>query len=413
MAELIDIIAPQSEQEGTESFMERWFKQPGEYVEQYEPLLEINTDKVTIEVPAPAGGVLKEILKHPNEPVAPGEVLGRIEVAEKAPVKVKAVADAGSKTAAAVEGRETGKIEIPSTSAREAAQALSPAVRRLLRQHGLAPEQIRGTGRGGRITLEDVETYLAGRQNAPAPLQQTQVQTAADTRSRKIPHTPIRLRIAQHMVESMLRSAPHVTAVFDADLSAVIAHQKASQAAFAEKGVKLTYTAYFVMAAVKALQAVPEVNSRWHEDGLEIFEDCNIGIATATQSGLMVPVIHRAQTLDLFAVAERLQDLTGRAREGKLAQAEVQNGTFTITNHGVSGSLIATPIIHQPQSAILGIGKLEKRAVVAEEKGKDVVKIKPMAYITLTIDHRALDGFQANRFLTEFVKTLENWPARA
>ncbi len=405
MAELIDIIAPESEQEGTESFMERWFKQPGEFVEQYEPLLELNTDKVTIEVPAPAGGVLKEILKHPNEPVAPGEVLGRIEIAEKA--QVKPVVKAGAKTDAGVEAKETGEIEAPATAAGEAAQELSPAVRRLLRQHGIAPAQIRGTGRGGRITLEDVEAYLAGRQTAPASA------PAPDIPSRKIPHTPIRLRTARHMVESMLHTAPHVTAVFDADLSAVIAHREANQAAFAEKGVKLTFTAYFVIAAAKALQALPEVNSRWHEDVLEIFEDCNIGIAAATESGLVVPVIHRAQKLDLFGVAGRLQDLTERAREGKLAQPEVQNGTFTITNHGMTGSLIATPIIHQPQSAILGIGKLEKRVVAAEKKGKDVVEIKPMVYVTLTIDHRALDGFQANRFLTEFVEALENWPVNA
>lgn len=410
MAELIDIIAPESDQEGTESFMERWFKQPGEYVEQYEPLLELNTDKVTIEVPAPAGGVLKEILKRPNEPVAPGEVLGRIEIAEKA--QVKTVVAAGAKTGAGVEEKETGEIEAPATAAGEAAQDLSPAVRRMLRQHGIAPAQIRGTGRGGRITLEDVETYLAGRQTAP--LRQAQDKPAPaptpDTPSRNIPHTPIRLRTARHMVESMLQTAPHVTAVFDADLSAVIAHREANQAAFAEKGIKLTYTAYFVIAAAKALQALPEVNSRWREDALEIFQDCNIGIAAATESGLVVPVIHRAQTLDLFGVAGRLQDLTDRAREGKLAQPEVQNGTFTITNHGMTGSLIATPIIHQPQSAILGIGKLEKRVVAVEKKGKDVVEIKPMVYVTLTIDHRALDGFQANRFLTEFVQTLENWP---
>jgi len=407
MAELIDIIAPESDQEGTESFMERWFKQPGEFVEQYEPLLELNTDKVTIEVPAPVGGILKEILKRPNEPVAPGEVLGRIEIAEKA--QVKTVVATGAETSAGVEEKETGEIEAPATAAGEASQDLSPAVRRMLRQHGIAPEQIRGTGRGGRITLEDVEAYLAGRQTAPARAPAP----VPDTPSRKIPHTPIRLRTARRMVESMLQTAPHVTAVFDADLSAVIAHREVNQAAFAEKGIKLTYTAYFVMAAVKALQAVPEVNSRWHEDVLEIFQDCNIGIAAATESGLLVPVIHRAQTLDLFGVAGRLQDLTDRAREGKLAQPEVQNGTFTITNHGMTGSLIATPIIHQPQSAILGIGKLEKRVVAAEKKGKDVVEIKPMVYVTLTIDHRALDGFQANRFLTEFVEALENWPVNA
>lgn len=210
------------------------------------------------------------------------------------------------------------------------------------------------------------------------------------------------------MVESALKTAPHVTAVFEADLSAIVADRLKQQAEFEKRGAKLTYTAYFVAAAVKALQAVPEVNSRWHDDALELFADCNIGIATAVTGGLVVPVIHQAQQLDLFGIAKRLQELTERARNGKLEPRDLQNGTFTMTNHGVSGSLMATPIINQPQSAILGIGKLEKRAVVAEREDGDVIQIKPMAYVTLTIDHRTLDGFQANAFLTKFVDALQS-----
>jgi 2-oxoglutarate dehydrogenase E2 component (dihydrolipoamide succinyltransferase) len=160
---------------------------------------------------------------------------------------------------------------------------------------------------------------------------------------------------------------------------------------------------------VQALHAVPDVNSRWHDDALELFEDCNIGIATAVDGGLLVPVIHRAQTLDLFGIATRLQELTDKARAGKLAPADLRHGTFTITNHGVSGSLIATPIINQPQVAILGVGKMEKRLVIVEEQGRDAMHIKPMAYVTLTIDHRALDGFQANAFLGRWVEVLANW----
>jgi 2-oxoglutarate dehydrogenase E2 component (dihydrolipoamide succinyltransferase) len=163
------------------------------------------------------------------------------------------------------------------------------------------------------------------------------------------------------------------------------------------------------MAAAEALRAVPEVNSRWHDEALEVFGDCDIGVATAVEGGLIVPVIHRAQTLDLFAIAVRLQQITEKARKGRLAAEDLQGGTFTITNHGVSGSLIATPIINQPQSAILGIGKLEKRVVVASADGADAIQIKAMAYVTLTIDHRALDGFQANVFLGKFVETLEHW----
>jgi 2-oxoglutarate dehydrogenase E2 component (dihydrolipoamide succinyltransferase) len=215
-----------------------------------------------------------------------------------------------------------------------------------------------------------------------------------------MPHMPMRKSIAAHMVQSVA-TAPHVTSVFQADLSAVIAHREAG-------GKTATFTAYFVRAAVAALQAVPEVNSRWHDHALELFDDCNIGIGTALPGGgLIVPVIHRAQTLDLAQTAERLADLTARARAGTLTQQDVQGGTFTISNHGVSGSLVAAPIIiNQPQSAILGVGKLEKRVVV-DDAGSVVVR--PMVYVTLTIDHRALDGFQANLFLSEWVATIEGW----
>jgi 2-oxoglutarate dehydrogenase E2 component (dihydrolipoamide succinyltransferase) len=219
----------------------------------------------------------------------------------------------------------------------------------------------------------------------------------------------MRKRIAQHMVESLLRTAPHVTSVFEADLSAALAHREAHKRQFAERGARLTITAYFVAAAVKALQAVPEVNARWHDDALEIYEDINVGVGTALEDrGLIVPVIRRAQTLDLFGVAQRLDTLTRQAREGKLSPEDVRGGTFTISNHGVGGSLMAAPIvINQPQLAILGVGKVQKRAVVIEEGGQDRIVVRPMAYVTLTIDHRALDAFQTNAFLSALVTALE------
>jgi 2-oxoglutarate dehydrogenase E2 component (dihydrolipoamide succinyltransferase) len=217
----------------------------------------------------------------------------------------------------------------------------------------------------------------------------------------------MRKSIAQHMVRSA-QIAPHVTAVFEPDLSAVIAHRMAHKPIFAAEGVNLTLTAYFVRATVAALQAVPEANSRWHEEALELLDDCNIGIATALEGGgLIVPVIHRAQDLDLRETARRLQDLTARARESKLQPKDVQGGSFTISNHGVSGSLLAAPvIINQPQSAILGVGKIEQRVKVTEG---GALEPRAMAYVTLTIDHRVLDGFQANAFLTKWVETAERW----
>ena len=226
-----------------------------------------------------------------------------------------------------------------------------------------------------------------------------------------MPHTPMRRRIAAHMVKSV-QTAPHVTCVFEADMSAVIAHRAKNRAGLEDQGIKLTYTAYFIKAAVTALRAVPEVNSRFHDQGLELFSDINIGIGTALgDEGLIVPVIHRAQQMTLDAIAGKLQTLTEKARKGELGQDEVSGGTFTISNHGVSGSLMASPIIiNQPQSAILGIGKLEKRVVVIETGGQDQMEIRPLCYVTLTIDHRALDAHQTNEFLSVFVSALEGWP---
>ena len=272
---------------------------------------------------------------------------------------------------------------------------LSPAVRRLIQQHRLNPADIPGTGGGGRITAQDVETYLAQR-SAEAPRRRD-----AETPGRRIPHSSMRRNIAEHMVRSM-QTAPHVTALFEADLGNVTAHRGMIT------GSKPTYTAYFVRAAVAALRAVPEANSRWHADGLEMFDHCNIGIAVAVPGGgLIVPVLHQAQDLTLEETAARLADLTERARAGKLEPAEVQGGTFSISNHGVSGSLLAAPIvIVQPQSAILGIGKIEPRPRV---NPSGAIEVRPMCYVTLTIDHRVLDGFQANTFLSTWVETIESW----
>ena len=280
-----------------------WLKNVGESVTQNEPLLEITTDKVTVEIAAPATGILREILKSADQPIQAGEVLGRIEVG--------AAAAAGPAPAARAAPGARAHLDRASRAA--TAAELTPAVRRLLAQHGLEASAISGTGRGGRITVQDVEAHIASRPTTPANAE------PGAYPSRKVPHTGMRRSIAQHMVQSVA-VAPHVTTVFEADLSAIVAHREAHRAAFEADGVKLTYTAYFVRASVAALQAVPEVNSRWHDDALELFDDCNIGVATALpQGGLILPVIHRAQTLDLRATAERLQDLTQRARSGTLA----------------------------------------------------------------------------------------------
>jgi 2-oxoglutarate dehydrogenase E2 component (dihydrolipoamide succinyltransferase) len=228
---------------------------------------------------------------------------------------------------------------------------------------------------------------------------------------RRVPHTPIRRRIAEHLTQSLLHTAPHVTTVFEADLSAVLQDRTQRREEFAQRGVPLTLTAYFVQAAVTAIRAVPEANSRWTDSALEIYEFMHIGIATAVEgSGLLVPVLRDAQSLTLFDTARGLDDLVVRARSGSLAPADVRGGTFTISNHGVSGSLLAAPIIiNQPQSAILGVGKLQKRPVVFEERDEEKLLVRPCCYVTLTLDHRVMDGHQANRFMQSFVQRLEQW----
>ena len=380
MADLTDIVLPHAQLEGTTHQVGRWLKQVGDQVRKDEPLLELITDKVTVELASDWDGVLHEILKQDGEEVQKGDVLGRIESGG-------GVREAGG-------GTRTAEFQAPrsgpATPQRSGELELSPAVRRLIQEKGLDPATITGSGRGGRITLQDVE--VAAREAGGGA-------RAAGGPSRRVPHSPVRKSIAEHMVRSMA-TAPHVTALFEVDLSRVAADRKQ------QSGV--TYTAYFIRAAVAALQAVPEVNSRWHADALELFEDCNIGVAVALeQGGLIVPVLQRAQELDLAATARRLNDLTERARAGKLEPRDVQGGTFTLSNHGVSGSLLAAPIvINQPQSAILGVGKVEQRPRVARSGS---IEARPMAYVTLTIDHRVLDGYQANRFLGKWVEVLEAW----
>jgi 2-oxoglutarate dehydrogenase E2 component (dihydrolipoamide succinyltransferase) len=411
---LIDVRMPEERQEGSASTLARWLVTPGSAVEAHAPLAEIETDKVVVELPAPAAGILAEVLKAEGDPVEPGELIARIDPDV-----------AGARAAAAQDAGQTGAEQTTRTGAPAARDAgapagprderLSPAVRRMLAEYGLDPSQITGTGRDGRITADDVLAYRARMGAAPAPATSaaSTAATATDAGpipSRRVPHDAMRRRIARHMVESLLHTAPHVTSVFEADLSAALAHREAHKREFAERGARLTLTAYFVEAACKALQAVPEVNARWHDDALEIFEDVNIGVGTALEErGLIVPVIRRVQTLDLFGIALRLDELTRAARENRLTPADVQGGTFTISNHGVGGSLVATPIvINQPQVAILGVGKIQKRAVVVEEAGLDRIVARPMAYVTLSIDHRALDAYQTNRFLSVLVEALES-----
>lgn len=402
----VEVRAPAEQTEGTRSQVQRWLKAPGDTVSAEEPLLELETDKVTVEVAAPVTGTLHEILRPEQADVQPGELLATILPAERAPGRTAAVSAGSARQPSAAAGPVTAAVPAEGGAAplRPGAVAggLSPAVRRLLAERGFAASDVQGTGPGGRITVDDV--LATPSQGVPAP----EMTAAHDSASRLEPHSAMRRRIAARMVES-LRVAPHVTTVFEADMSAVLAHRARHRADFERRGVSLTLTAYVLQACVAAIREVPEANSRWTESALELHEAMHIGVATALGSrGLVVPVVRDAQALDLFGIARAIGELVARARADALTPADVRGGTFTISNHGVSGSLLASPIvIPQPQAAILGVGKLEKRAVVVTGDGEDRIVVRPRCYVTLTIDHRVMDGERANRFLAVLVRGLE------
>lgn len=405
MAELLDIIVPDSEEDGAEAVLERWLHKVGDDIELNEPVAEIATDKVTMEVPAPVCGVLREILVQTGAKVTAGMLLGRME---HRPVghEHHHHPHFGTHEPAS---EPTDKRDAPpaavATPEREEMR-LSPAVRRLLREHGLDPVKIPSSGRSGRLTAADVEAYLQRTADETEGAHPRGPALAAD----RIPHTQMRLQIADHMIASALETTPHATAVFDCDLSRVVAHRERHKADFEARGARLTYTAYFVYACVEACRVTPVVNGRWHDDAIELFDHCNVGVATALEdTGLIVPVIKNAQDLDLFGIAQKLGDLAERARTRRLSLGDVREGTITITNHGVTGSLFGTPIINQPQNAIVGIGKLEKRPKVVTVNGRDELQIKPMAYVSLTFDHRAIDGSTCNLWLQTFVGVLQEW----
>jgi 2-oxoglutarate dehydrogenase E2 component (dihydrolipoamide succinyltransferase) len=387
---MIEVRVPE-EQEGTKAVVRAWLKKVGEEVRVNDPLVELETDKVTQEVPSPAAGVLAEILLDTDAEAVPGALLGRIsseQIPKNEVVRVERSRDMPAPRPSTSLGTN-GNVET----------RLSPSVRRVLHQHDLDPKVITGTGRNGRITREDVDRFIAGGGSLSAPV------TVAPG---DIPHDRMRLKIAENMVRAVT-DQPHVTAVFEADFSAVAEHKKA----LAERGVKLSYTAYIVKAAAEAMAVAPAINGRWEEDRIAISPTIDIGVGTALgDKGLIVPVVKDAGSLSLEEIGAILYDLTARARSGELKGADVSGGSFTISNHGVSGSLLAAPIIlHQGQAAILGVGKLEKRVVVREVDGEDAMGIRPMAYVTLTIDHRVVDGHQTNAWLTRFVEILESWPA--
>ncbi len=421
------VLMPSLGESVVEGTLTKWLKNPGDTVAQHEPLVEVNTDKVDTEVPSPAAGVLLEIVVPAGTVVHAGETLALIgapgeSAAPAAPAPEQAPAHSESAAPPAVPAAAPAAAAATAGRSRDLG-FISPVVAKMAAEHHLDLFQVKGTGQGGRITKKDIENYLAATPapaappaapaspaSAPPPAAPPRPAPGSSSEGELLPLSTVRRSIAEHMVMSK-HTSPHVTTIMEADLSAVIAHRSANKAAFAKDGVNLTFTAYFVAAAAAALKAYPLVNSSWEENGIRLHRAINIGMATSLgDAGLIVPVIKNAADLSLLGLARSVNDLAARARARQLKPDEVQGGTFAITNHGISGSLFATPIINQPQCGILGVGLLQKRVVVVTDaNGSDSIAIRPMIYIGLTFDHRILDGALADHFLAKVVNTLNDW----
>lgn len=412
-----------------EGTVARWLKQPGETVERQEPLLDITTDKIDTEVPAPAAGILLKVLAAEGTTVQVGSVIAYIgDQGEEKDIQAfpqdadETLENAQSPEAVSPEPAASAPTDAAPAPRPEGRAFVSPVVARISAEHNIDLADVQGSGRQGRVTKKDLLAFIDARNRQP-PAARPASGDAADEDEILQPLSNMRRMIAEHMSRSV-RASPHVVTIFEADMTAVVRHRAARKAALAQKGIGLSFTPYFVAAVAAALRDSPTVNSRWTDAGLMLSRRIHIGIAAAVPDGLVVPVIRDADELNLLGLARAVNDLAERARRGELSPDEVRGGTFTITNHGTSGSLLGTPIINQPQAAILGVGKISKRAVVnsgARTDGApadpllpspdDSISIRPMCYLSLAFDHRILDGHAADTFLGDVVNRLHNWGA--
>ena len=386
-----DITLPVLGEGVIEAEIVEWLVSPNSDIAKEQALLVVETDKVTTEILAEQAGTIVELLAQVGDVVAVGSSIATITSALDAPPP-------------------------PPTKPQDtAAPSLrySPVVRRLAKQHNIDLNDIQGSGRQGRIVKEDVLLYLGSQKKAEAALSEaskleSEAPSNNSSNDQLIPLSATRRSIAKHMVESKALS-PHASTVFDLDFSAVMAHRAKHKASYASKGVKLTITPYLMLALAQALSEYPLVNSQWTEEGILQKSEINIGMAAAVNDVLVVPVIHRAMSFNLMGMAERVNDLAARARTGKLQAKDVKNGTFTLTNHGVSGSLFGTPIINQPQCAIMGIGKIQKTVRVLEGDAGDAIVIRPIAFAGFSFDHRIIDGAYADGFMSYVKSLIETW----
>jgi pyruvate dehydrogenase E2 component (dihydrolipoamide acetyltransferase) len=419
-----NVFMPQMGESIAEGTIVRWVKKVGDKVDRDEPLFEISTDKVDAEIPSPAAGVLTEIRAKEGETVAVHHVVGIIDEAPGATVAAPpppAASPAADGVPAVTGGSAPPAPPAPPAPAppadeSESAEDLrkhksSPVVRRIAAEHGVDVSRIEGSGIGGRVTKQDILEFIEKKPaDAPVAAASAPAAHAAGAVVRQgdevVPMTLMRRRIAEHMITSR-RTSAHVHSVFEIDYSRVAKLREAKKAEYEQAGAKLTYLPFIVKAVVAGLRAVPVVNTSIDGDNVVYHKDINVGIAVALDWGLIVPVIKQADEKSILGLARSMKDLADRARAKQLKPDEVQGGTFTITNPGVYGAILGTPIISQPQVAILGVGMVEKRVVVVN----DAIAIRPMGYLTLGYDHRLIDGAVADEFMSVVKKQLETFDA--
>ena len=434
----VDVIMPQLGESIAEGTVVRWLKKIGESVGLDEPLFEISTDKVDAEIPSPCAGILSKILVGESATVPINTVVAVIDK-NKTAGDGSHQASSGSLMQARAEltpaitelppsapkTGEPGTSSLPSSEGTSAGEVLSsPLVRRIARENHIDLALVRGTGTDGRVRKQDVFDYLE--QNARnrnterrASLTQADEKPALSAPANGelvfsestlvVPMTPMRKQIAEHMIASR-RTSAHVTTVFEVEMTTIVQiRQRQAEQIERQYGVKLTYTAFFVRAVALILRDFPIFNSSVENTNIVYRRDINIGVAVALSNGLIVPVIKSANEKSLLGLARAIQDVAERARSKRLRLEDVQDGTFTITNPGIFGSLFGSPIINQPQVAILAVGTVQERPVVRE----GAIAIRPMVYLSLSYDHRVIDGETGARFLGRLKAVLENWKESA
>jgi 2-oxoglutarate dehydrogenase E2 component (dihydrolipoamide succinyltransferase) len=445
----VDVIMPQMGESIAEGTVSRWLKKIGDPVKRDEPILEISTDKVDAEIPAPASGVLAEIRVEEGKTVPVQTVIAVIEtdgaqasappaVESKAPAAAPAAdrAEASKAAAPAAPPREVPpepgagevrrEVAVVETAEERLRRRSTPLVRKIAQEHNIDITRLTGTGYAGRVTKKDILEYIE-RGVAPrpaAPVAGAEVGAAAPSAvvhptvevwpgDRVEPMSRIRKLTADHMVLSRRISA-HVTSFYEVDFTRIARLREAKKGEYERRGAKLTYLAFITKVVAGALRRHPILNSSVSGDQIIYRGSINIGIAVALDWGLIVPVLKNADELSLLGIAKQMADLAERARTKRLNPDEVQKGTFTITNPGVFGSYIGTPIINQPQVAILGVGAIEKRPkVMTLDDGQDVIAIRTLGMLSLSYDHRVVDGADADRFMSDVKRALENFPEEA